>query len=289
MTGFGRESADFKDFSIAIDVSSVNKKGLEVCVWLPREWAPMERVINAEFKKFFARGKFNVAINVEFKKSDADIFADTEVISNSLKKLREICETNNANFNPDNATILEINNLLLEKSQSGKIDWQDAWELIEPILKKACSNLDQMRKIEGESLKADLVARIEKIEDFVATAQEFAKSSPEKYKENLLQKLATLGLNIDSNDERLLKEVCIFADRCDVSEEITRLKSHCAQFLQILDLDEAVGRKLDFLCQEMGREINTTASKANNLELTRITLELKNEMERIREQVQNLE
>ncbi len=289
MTGFGRASADFKDFSISIDVSSVNKKGLEICVWLPRDWSPMERVINAEVKKLFARGKFNIAIVAEFKMHETDIFASDEAITSSLKTLENLCAKNGANFSPNNDTILELNKLLLEKSQTGKIDWQEAWELIEPVLKKACENLDAMREIEGNALKADLIARIEKIENFVADAQDVAKTSPEKYKEALLQKLSALGLDIDTNDERVLKEVCIFADRCDVAEEITRLKSHCAQFLQILETNDAVGRKLDFLCQEMGREINTTASKANNIELTKIALELKNEMERIREQIQNLE
>ncbi len=289
MTGFGRQTADFKDFSISIDVSSVNKKGLEICVWLPRDWSPMERIINAEVKKIFSRGKFNIAIVAEFKTRETDIFASDEAIVTSLKALENLCVKNGANFSPDNSTILELNKLLLEKSQSSKIDWQEAWELIEPVLKNACQNLDAMREIEGNALKTDLTERIEKIESLVSNAQNVAKNSPEKYKEALLQKLSALGLNLDTDDERVLKEVCIFADRCDVTEEITRLKSHCAQFLQILETNDAVGRKLDFLCQEMGREINTTASKANNLELTKITLELKNEMERIREQVQNLE
>lgn len=289
MTGFGRSCADFKDFSITIDIASVNKKGLETSVSLPRDWSPMERTINAEIKKIFARGKFNIAISVEFKTSEADIFADEQTITKALNNLKSICEKNNIVFKPETASILEINKLILDKSQTSRIDWQEAWELICPVLAQACKNLNDMRSIEGDSLKIDLIARIEKIQHLVDCAQESAKSSPVKYKELLTQRLSALGLDINIEDERVLKEVCIFADRCDVSEEITRLKSHTAQFLEILESDDAVGRKLDFLCQEMGREINTTASKANNLELTKITLELKNEMERIREQVQNLE
>ena len=104
-----------------------------------------------------------------------------------------------------------------------------------------------------------------------------------------MQRLANSGLELDPDDERVLKEICLFADKCDICEEITRLKSHVSQFLSTMEENDAVGRKMDFICQEMGREINTIASKANSLELTKIAIDLKNELERIREQTQNVE
>ena len=289
MTGFGRECADFPEFSIAIDISSVNKKGLEMSLSVPREWLPMERVINAELKKFFTRGKFNIAITTVSKNIASEIFVSAQSIKTALKNLENLCVENCANFVPTDSTILELNNMLQAKNIAQRGDWESAWELVAPVFANACKKLDDMRSIEGEALKTDLTSRIAVVEDFVQKAQELAKVSPEKYREQLFQKLSSMGLEIDLTDDRLLKEVCIFADRCDVSEEITRLKSHIKQFLQTMNSTEAVGRKLDFICQEMGREINTTASKANNLELTKITLELKNELERIREQVQNIE
>ncbi len=289
MTGFGRECADFPEFSLSIDISSVNKKGLEMSLSIPREWLPMERPINAELKKFFARGKFNIAITTVSKNVASEIFVSEQSIKSALKNLENLCAENCANFAPTDSTILELNSMLQAKNFLQRGDWECAWEQIMPVFENACKKLDDMRAVEGEALKTDLTSRLATIESFVEKAEALAKTSPEKYRDQLFQKLSSMGLEIDLTDDRLLKEVCIFADRCDVSEEITRLKSHIKQFLQTMNSTDAVGRKLDFICQEMGREINTTASKANNLELTKITLELKNELERIREQVQNIE
>ena len=289
MTGYGRATADYNDYSISVDVSSVNKKGLEIYVSILRDWLPMERLINSELKKLFARGKFNISVSVEFKREAEDLFASEESIAGAMNALKKLCLNNGVVYTPETSTILEVNKMICESSSQSKIDWQCAWEFVQPVIISACENLDKMREVEGEQLKIDLQQRIQTIQILVDKADSIAKTTPQSYKETLLQRIANLGLEIDCNDERLLKEVCIFADKCDVSEEITRLGSHTKQFLQILNSTEAVGRKLDFLCQEIGREINTTASKANNIELTKITLYLKNELERVREQVQNLE
>lgn len=289
MTGFGRECADFEDFSVSVDVSSVNKKGLEISVSLPREWGAMERLIGAELKRRFSRGKFNVALNVEFKLAESGVFADADMLAASLAKLRDFCGANGIDPRLTSADVLELNRQLSEKSVRRVIDVEAQWGKLLPVFAAACEKLDEMRGVEGAALKLDLAERVGRIKALVARARVFAAESPAKYRESLMQKLAAIGLNLDFNDERVLKEVCIFADKCDVAEELTRLESHVAQFYSIIELDEAVGRKLDFLCQEMGREINTTASKANNLDLTKIAIDLKNELERVREQVQNLE
>ena len=289
MTGFGRASADFKDFTLTIDVSSVNKKGLEICVSLPRDWVPLEHAINTEIKKIFARGKFSVFAAVDKKLSGAEILAPRASIAAALESLKDLCKNSGAQFAPTEATILALNSLLLDAQPKETADLQQLWGQIAPVLRQACANLDAMRQTEGDELKADLQKRLETIAQYVSQAEAEAKNSPANYKETLLQKISALGLELNADDERVLREVCLFADKCDVAEEITRLKSHIKQFSALLDSDEPAGRKLDFLCQEMGREINTTASKANNLALTKITLDLKNELERIREQIQNLE
>lgn len=289
MTGFGRASADFSDFSATIDISSVNKKGIEVFVSLPREWMALEPTVNAALKKRFLRGKFNVCFSVVFARQKGCIFANAGAVKEALGELKRLCAENGAQFLPNQETLLKINDLAKDSS-ADSIDWQEAWEKLEPLLDSACAELGRMRETEGGRLEADLQSRLDRIENLVEEAEAEAKNSPKNYRQSLLEKLESLGLEIDLDDERVLKEVCIFADRCDVAEEITRLKSHIGQFRQIMaGAEDAVGRKLDFLCQEMGREINTTASKANNLNLTKITLELKNEMERVREQVQNIE
>lgn len=289
MTGFGRACADFKDFTLTIDISSLNKKGFEIFVGAPRDWQSLERDIACELKKIFSRGKFSVSITVEKASAASEIFAPDAAIKSALERLGELCAQSGAAFAPDAAAVLSLNTLLRENSSDGRGDALQFREQTLGLLRQACAELDKMREAEGAELKADLLARLQKIENLVFDAEAEAKNSPVNYKETLLQKLSALGLDLDTNDERVLREVCLFADKCDVSEEITRLKSHIKQFRELLDSLEPAGRKLDFLCQEIGREINTTASKANNLSLTKITLELKNELERIREQVQNLE
>lgn len=289
MTGFGRACGDFGEFSVSVDISSVNKKGTEVSVSLPREWIALERVVNAEIKKRFSRGKFNAAFNVKFSSADSAAFAPKDELCAALESLRDICLRNNVQFSPTQETILKLNDALLANAAKPECDCDALWQKLLPVFDKACAELDAMRLAEGRQLCADISARLETMARYVSAAQTQAENSPKNYRQNLEQKLQSLGLELDVNDERVLKEVCIFADKCDVAEEITRLKSHLAQFGQIMKLDEAVGRKLDFLCQEMGREINTTASKANNLELTKTTIEMKNELERIREQIQNIE
>ena len=256
MTGFGRAIKQCADFDITIDITSVNKKGFELSVSLPREWMPMERLVSQALKKTVARGKISFAARIEKKGGKAALSFDDPAVLDTLDGLKRACN--------------KVGNLR---------------ELREDNNKK----LDEMRRTEGAALKLDLTARLQTISSIVAGVEELSHGTAQKYKELLLQRLAAMNLELDPNDERVLKEICIFADKCDICEEITRLKSHIAQFLSTLNECDAVGRKMDFICQEMGREINTIASKANSLELTKSAIELKNELERIREQTQNVE
>ena len=244
MTGFGRAAADCPEFSLTVDVSSVNKKGLELSVGLPREWQPMERLVAAKVREFYTRGK------AEFKGIKNSPLADKTAVAAALDELKSLCSNYGAKFEPTADTILKICELTSSCTAQNS-DWEAAWENVAAALDEALRNAEQMRELEGENLKKDLIHRLDLILE--------------------------------------LKELCIFADKCDVAEEITRLKSHISQFIAATNENGPVGRKMDFICQEMGREINTTASKANNLELTKLAISLKNELERVREQVQNVE
>ena len=146
-----------------------------------------------------------------------------------------------------------------------------------------------MREKEGAALQADLTLRITELDSIRAGIAGHAEGTTGNYRDALLERLGQLGLELDTSDERVLKEVALFADRCDISEEITRLSSHFEQFNELLSSQEAVGRKMDFLCQEIHREFNTIGSKANHIEITRAVIDGKNELERVREQVQNIE
>lgn len=288
MTGFGRAKKQCARFDITIDITSVNKKGFELGVSLPREWSPMERLVSQTLKKSIARGKLSVSVKVEKKSESCGLSVDADAVAKAFGTLKNVCEklgAKNPEASPD--LVLKIAEQL--SANASAEDWEESWTEIEPAVEEACARLDEMRKAEGDALKSDLKMRLQAIFDMVAEVEKLSATTAQKYKEQLLQRLANSGLELDPDDERVLKEICLFADKCDICEEITRLKSHVSQFLSTMEENDAVGRKMDFICQEMGREINTIASKANSLELTKIAIDLKNELERIREQTQNVE
>lgn len=287
MTGFGRAAAECESFSVVADVSSVNKKGLEISVSLPRDWQPLERLIAAKAREFYTRGKVGVSVRADFRGAPA-LLSGASALESAAAALKAACESVGAKFEPSADTVLKLCELSASDAAQGP-DWESAWATVSAALSEAFEKSSQMREAEGENLKRDLATRLNMILELALSAERESRNTAAQYRDRLLARLKDLGLELDLGDERLLKELCIFADKCDVSEEITRLKSHIAQFLSALEERDAVGRKMDFICQEMGREINTMASKANNLELTKIAISLKNELERLREQIQNIE
>jgi len=290
MTGFGRGCADSVDAGvrIQIEINSVNRKTLDVQISAPREWSGYEAVCNQWMGGAFQRGRVNIQIKVESTQGGSDSLAlNTTAMAESLKGLRTFAETQGLEFTPDSRFLLELARSV--KDSSGLPDWKDLKASIEEAFKKALADIDSMRLQEGVALAVDLKERITELESFRQTIEQNSAGSTKRYRDALLERLKQLELELDASDERVLKEVAIFADRSDISEETTRLASHFEQFLSFLNFDEASGRKMDFLCQEIHREFNTTGSKSNDIEVTRLVIEGKNALERIREQVQNIE
>ena len=287
MTGFGRAKKHCANYDISIDISSVNKKGMELSVSMPREWAPMERLMAQTLKKTVTRGKISVSVRAENRQEGTDIPLDDPRLHEIFNRLKQTCSAFEVKFEPTADLVIKIAEMLSVGNSSA--DWEELWKEIEPSFEEAAMRLDDMRRTEGETLKSDLKMRLQAVYEMVCAVEKASRDAPQKYREQLLQRLANAGLELDTNDDRVLKEICIFADRCDICEETTRLKSHIGQFLSAMEETDPVGRKMDFICQEMGREINTIASKANSLEVTKIAIDLKNELERIREQTQNIE
>jgi uncharacterized protein (TIGR00255 family) len=168
-------------------------------------------------------------------------------------------------------------------------DAEKAWPLIEQALASAMKGFLAMRSTEGLNLKQDIEARLATLADLLKQIESRAGDVPQLYRKALLQRLHDAGLPVNLDDERLIKEIALFAERCDISEEITRARSHFGQFTKYLASSEAVGRSLDFLTQELGREFNTMGSKANNAELAHLVVAAKSEIEKMREQIQNVE
>lgn len=286
MTGFGRGKASAEGWEIGVQVSSVNRKTLEVVTSLPREWQILEPTITAKVREHAARGRVQVAIETRGPRASG-LQWDESAVDSVLDRLAETAKRRNIPFTPSSELLFQVANA--SRADSVGIDSEKALELILAGLSGALEEFARMRAREGEALAADIVARVENLGKQVDAIAAKTKGTVQNYRESLLGKLRQAGLELDLNDERVLREIALFAERIDVAEEITRLKSHLAQLEEMAAATEPVGRKAEFLLQEIGREIHTIGSKANDLEIARIVIDFKNELERIREQVQNVE
>ncbi|MGF1449309.1 MAG: YicC/YloC family endoribonuclease [Opitutales bacterium] len=287
MTGYGGGSASQPPLAIGVEVSSVNRRNLEVALTVPREWQALEKRVTEQARERFVRGKISVAIRVDRDNDSAGLSWDDAELTRTLERLKQTAHTLGLPFEPDVDALIR-----LVLSQAGGTDLPELepfQNIVEQAVDEAFAQLLQMRTNEGAALRADLEQRLGRLGEAHDAISEDAPGSVERYREVLFQRLRQAGLEIDLQDERVLREIALFADRCDISEELTRLRSHLDQGLSMLDESEPVGRKLDFLCQEIHRELNTIGSKANNLSITRTVIEAKNELERFREQVQNVE
>jgi uncharacterized protein (TIGR00255 family) len=288
MTGFGRGDAAGEGVTWMVEVSSVNRKQLEVVVGLSRELGDLEMSIRNTVSAACSRGRVQVQVRGDSAGTLGSALKLDEVLAQqyaaSLERLSAMLKL------PNQFTLSEAARwpgvLELERSVP---DAEKAWPLIEQALASAMKGFLAMRSTEGLNLKQDIEARLATLADLLKQIESRAGDVPQLYRKALLQRLHDAGLPVNLDDERLIKEIALFAERCDISEEITRARSHFGQFTKYLASSEAVGRSLDFLTQELGREFNTMGSKANNAELAHLVVAAKSEIEKMREQIQNVE
>lgn len=290
MTGFGSASSANSAWSVSVEVSSVNKKGLEISVSLPRSLASLETVLAEKVREFYSRAKVNLNVKLTRLQNEETPLANVQ-LKFAFDELRKKCESLGANFNPDARLVFELEACLEKRGESefSEEELAEISALIQQCAIDALKSAEIMRLKEGANLREDFLQRLARMAELANRLQELSAFAPARRKELLQKRLASLGLTLDSDDERLSKEIAIFADKVDISEEIARLRSHIIQFENLMESSESVGRKLDFLAQEFNREANTTSSKSASIEITDIALELKSEIERIREQAQNIE
>ena len=290
MTGFGRGCAEAAEagLRIQVEIHSVNRKTLDIQISAPREWSGYEAICSEWINDAFQRGRVNVQIKVESAQDSSDsLVMNADAMAESLNNLKAFAEAQGFDFTPDSSLILDLARSV--KDRSSLPDWKELKDELQEAFRVALADINAMRLQEGAALTKDLKERITELETFRKKIEKNAAGSTQRYRDALLERLKQLELELDISDERILKEIAIYADRSDISEETTRLSSHFEQFLGFLNADEATGRKMDFLCQEIHREFNTTGSKSNDIEITRLVIEGKNALERIREQVQNIE
>lgn len=293
MTGYGRAVFSVGGTDFSAEASSVNQRGLAVSVSAPPEWMPeAERLLSPLVRACAARGKISLALRAGTGNAahEAELFSwDEEAVARTLEKMKAAARRAGTLFEPTAEIYLRLAEHCRARGNALPALGDEAVSAaVAEAAASALKNLTAMLEREGVNLEKDLRERLARLRDWAEKIREASAGTVAHYRDALRARLAALETETDSDDPRLLKEIALFADRCDISEELTRLASHFAQFESCLSEAES-GRKLDFICQEILRELNTIGSKANNAAVTRCVVEAKNEQERLREQVQNIE
>ena len=287
MTGFGRAKVESDAFQITVEMKSVNHRFLEMNIRLPKQMMVFEDKIRKLIAEQVGRGRIEVSIIVE---GQGLVERKLRVDWSLLEQYKLIMEEAKGKFQLQDSITLQQLIAMPEVTAIEEVEnVNEAFEhsLYEAV-RRAASMLKTMRDDEGERLHKDLEHRLQGIHTCVRAIVPYAPSVIQKYRERLENRLKELH-NQELEEQRLLTEIAVFADRCDIHEELVRLQSHLEQFEEALQSKEPVGRKLDFIVQEMHREINTIGSKANDLTISKYVVEMKNNLEKIREQVQNIE
>ena len=287
MTGYGKGAYADENAEVSCEIKTVNNRYLDLAMKMPRQFLAYESELKEIVKEKITRGHAEIGISYKDKREKSASFEVNLALAKAYAKAAQ--EVKNAVPEAENdLTVTSILRLPEVLTPAESEEDEHAIFAVKEALKAALENLNAMREKEGEKLKADMLSRVETIETLV---EEIAKRAPlvaEEYKKKLKARIEE-ALNGAAYDEtRLLTEVAVFTDKCNIDEELTRLRSHIAQFRAICE-EKVVGRKLDFLVQEFNREANTSCSKSNDSSLTKTGLALKNEIEKVREQVQNVE
>ena len=287
MTGYGVGRVKREDGECLIEIKSLNNKYCDINIKNNFQSLEIEQKIEKLIKDRVLRGKVNILVKVEnYGLSEEKIILNEDVADSSYKNLKALKEKYKLKDEIGIDSMLKFRDIftIVKEEETAKM-----WPLIEKTLNLALDSLLKMREKEGKALVTDIRKRVKKIQKLIDKIEKYAKSSPLDYQEKFLSKIKKLteGLNVDEG--RIELEAAIFAEKTDITEEITRLKSHLIQFDELLNSEESVGRKMDFLTQEINREVNTIGSKTSDIEVTSLVVLVKSELEKIREQARNIE
>ena len=289
MTGFGRGAASGENFAVSVEIKTVNNRFLDLNLRLANELQTLEANLKRQIQNRLSRGRVDVFVNYE-RTSEIAYELNRPLIAGYISALKQMQEEFSLTGEPDFNYIARLPNALQTKAEEVGADFAGG---IEAAVNIALDELETMRETEGESLKKDLNSLLSEIESHLPKIEAEMGNVADEYQKRLTKRindlLAKSDAQIEIDGARLAQEVAYLADRSDISEEITRLKSHIEQYRQIMSEEKEVGKRLDFLTQELNREANTIASKTNNLIVKESALQIKSAIEKIREQVQNVE
>ncbi|AWT59715.1 MAG: hypothetical protein DF168_00909 [Candidatus Moanabacter tarae] len=287
MTGYGRGEACEQGLGLIVELVSLNRRNFDISFSMPKEWLSLERSLSEPIRKRVFRGRIQASVRMGHLEGEEQRFWSDVYMEGALKRLSEFARNHGIPFKPTVRDLVEI--AALERKASSLPEPDRVMPIAQSALETALNELMEMRECEGKSLAKDLSDRTQSLMQLIGEIQKKSVNIVPQYRILLNERLKKAGLELDLDDERVLKEIALFADRSDFSEEITRLESHIQQFQDYIGSEGQVGRKLEFLTQEINRELNTIGGKANNLHVSKLIIEAKSEVERVREQVQNVE
>ena len=289
MTGYGKANVVCEGRELTIELKAVNHRFLDLNIKMPKIFSCCEDILRKTIAQNISRGHIDVYVNYSDKsEKEKHVDIDFGLAAGYVEAARQLAEKfegiqNDFTLN----SLMRIPDVL--KAVAPEEDEEFLKSLVSKTVSIACDDLNEMRRFEGEKIKDDLLSRIDNVENFVVQIKEKAPDVAEEYSEKLKIRISEALADVDYDESKFLNEVAFFIDKSNIDEEIARLFSHVSHFRQLIGEDDCAGRKLDFLVQELNREANTICSKSNNAQLTSIALSLKNEIEKIREQVQNAE
>ncbi len=288
MTGFGRGEGETGLGKVYVESRSVNHRYCDISLKLPRLLAPFEARVKEMARMAVSRGKIDISLKLDHTgEGRVQLAADLYLAQQYLEALRTLKERLRLQGEITLELVAGAKDLITAKEELD--DVEPYWEEVVPILKQSFADMDNMKRSEGESLAKDFQQRLKRIAEQLGDIKKRFPLCLEAYRERLLERLRALLGEVDPDASRFQQEVGFLAERTDITEEIVRMESHLAQFTTLLKEKEPVGRKMDFLVQEIHREVNTISGKANDAEISQRVVEIKSELEKIREQVQNIE
>lgn len=285
MTGYGRGEFELDGEVYSIEARCLNHRFIDISLRTPERFSPFDLKIREEIKKRFARGSFSVFINL-VSKGASELKLNPALVDLYRQAGQRLKEEFGVSGEVDIPTLLRMKEIFTAEKKGPLVD--SDWEAVNRALSGALGQVEEWRKREGAALKEDLLSKLSAVEGLLFGIEARLPKVVEAYRERITADIEKLiGGTVDP--ARILLEAAVFAERADVNEEVVRLKSHLELFRKFLKFDEPVGKRLDFLCQEIGREVNTIGSKPSDVKITQTVVEMKGEVEKIREQVQNIE
>lgn len=288
MTGFGRAVEEIDGYVITVEIKSVNHRYFDFSSRIPRQYGFLDDKLKSYINSKVSRGKVECYVSVEaLDTEDAAVVINKTLASAYVKALKELSEEYSLKEDFGTAFVSRLPDVFVLKKADE--DEEKIWQLVKSVTDEAIEKFIQMRAVEGTKMKEDVASRAEYILDCVSFIEERSPQTVKEYNDKLVERVHEIIGDVSLDEQRIIQEVAVYADKVAVAEETVRLRSHIAQLKTFLESEEPIGRKMDFLVQEINRETNTIGSKANDVDIARKVVDIKAEVEKIREQIQNIE